>query len=70
MFHFRRITLFFLEKRLSEHKMTIFSKNFGGHGPFGPPAAPVLWPPIGNFLRTPLNGYARDDVITTAKFEN
>jgi len=32
-----RITLFCLEKRLSKHKMTIFSKNLGGHGPFGSP---------------------------------
>jgi len=30
MFDFRRITLFCLEKRLSKHKMTIFSKNLGG----------------------------------------
>jgi len=30
MFDFRRITLFCLEKRLSKHKMTIFSKNVGG----------------------------------------
>jgi len=37
MFNFRRITLFCLEKRLSKHKMTIFSKNLGGHGRFGPP---------------------------------
>ena len=36
---FRRITLFCLEKRLSKHKMTIFSKNLGGHGPSGPPLA-------------------------------
>jgi len=36
MFDFRRITLFCLEKRLSKHKMTIFSKNLGGHGPFAP----------------------------------
>jgi len=35
MFDFRRITLFCLEKRLSKHKMTLFSKNLGGHGPFG-----------------------------------
>jgi len=27
MFDFRRITLFCLEKRLSKHKVTIFSKN-------------------------------------------
>jgi len=27
---FRRITLFCLEERLSKHKMTIFSKNWGG----------------------------------------
>ena len=37
MFDFRRITLFCLEKRLSKHKMTIFSKNLEGHGPFPPP---------------------------------
>jgi len=29
-------TIFFI-KRLSKHKITIFSKHFGGHGPFGPP---------------------------------
>jgi len=34
---FRRITLFCLEKRLSKHKMAIFSKNSEGHGPFFPP---------------------------------
>jgi len=34
---FRRITLFFMEKRLSKHKMTIFSKNLGGHCPSSPP---------------------------------
>jgi len=39
MFDFRRITLFRLEKRFSMHKITIFSKNFGGHGPFGRPLA-------------------------------
>ena len=37
MFDFRRITLFCLEKHLSKHKMTIFSKNLGGHGLFDPP---------------------------------
>jgi len=37
MFDTRRITLFSLQKRLSKHKMTIFSKNLGGHGPFAPP---------------------------------
>jgi len=37
MFDFRRITLFCLEKCLSKHKMTMFSKNVGGHGHFGPP---------------------------------
>jgi len=37
MLDFRRITLFCLEKCLSKHKITIFSKNFGGsHGPFPP----------------------------------
>jgi len=37
MFHFRQITLFCLEKRLSTHKMTLCSKNLGGYGPFVPP---------------------------------
>jgi len=40
MFDFRRITLFCLEKRLSKHKMTIFSKNLGGHSLFGSPGYP------------------------------
>ena len=35
MFDFQRIALFCLEKCLSRHNMTIFSKNLGGHGPFG-----------------------------------
>jgi len=34
MIDFSRITLFCLEKRFSKHKMTVFSKNLGGHGPF------------------------------------
>ena len=34
MFDIRRITLFYLEKRLSK---PIFPKSFGGHGPFGSP---------------------------------
>jgi len=37
MFDFRRITLFCLEKRLSKHKITIFSKNFGGPWLLCPP---------------------------------
>jgi len=37
MFDFRRITLFCLKKRLSKHKTSTFSKNLGGHGPYGPP---------------------------------
>ena len=39
MLDFRQITLFCLEKRLSKHKMAIFSKNLEGHGHFGPPPA-------------------------------
>jgi len=40
MLDFRRITLFCLEKRLSKHKITTFSKNFGWcHGPSGPSLA-------------------------------
>jgi len=37
MFGFRRITLFCLEKRLSKHKITIFSKHLGGMAPLTPP---------------------------------
>jgi len=38
MFDFRRLTLFCSEKRLSMHKMTIFSKHFaGGMAPLPPP---------------------------------
>jgi len=38
MFDFRQITPFCLEKRLSKHKMTIFSKNVGGAmAPLAPP---------------------------------
>ena len=36
MFDCRWITLFCLEKRLSKHKMTTFSKNFGGTWPLWP----------------------------------
>jgi len=37
MFDFRRITLFCLEKRLSKHKITIFSKNLrGAKAPLAP----------------------------------
>ena len=39
MFDFRRITLFCLEKRLSKHKMAMFSKHFGGTGPRWSPLA-------------------------------
>jgi len=41
MFDFRRLTLFCWEKRLSKHKMTIFSNIFWGHGPFGALATPM-----------------------------
>jgi len=37
MFDSRRITLFSLQKRLSKHKMTIFSKNLEGVWPLFPP---------------------------------
>ena len=43
MFDFMRITQFCLENRLSKHKMTIFSKNLRGHGPFRPPPWLRLW---------------------------
>ena len=38
MFDFSRMRLFCLEKRLSKHRMAIFSKNLGGEWP--------LWPPL------------------------
>jgi len=41
MFDFRRIRLFCLEKRLTKHKMTIFSKNLGGMAPLPPLATPM-----------------------------
>jgi len=47
MFDFRRITLFCLEKRLSKHKMTMFSKNLGGAWPLCPTASLRLWLQIG-----------------------
>jgi len=37
MFDLTGITLFCLEKRLSKHKITIFSKILGEHGSFGHP---------------------------------
>ena len=43
MFDFSRITLFCLEKRLSKHKIPMFSKHFEGHGLFCfPLATPML----------------------------
>jgi len=36
MFDFRRITLFCLGYRLSNHKMTICSENLERHGPLAP----------------------------------
>jgi len=43
IFDFRRITLLCLEKRLSKHKMTIFSKNVGGAmAPLPPLATPMI----------------------------
>jgi len=35
-----------LEKRLSKHKKTTFSKNLRGHGPFGPPWLRLCVEPI------------------------
>jgi len=47
MFDLRWITLFCLEKRLSKHKITIFSKNLGGMAPLATPmyrtARNCLW---------------------------
>ena len=41
MFDFRRATVFCMEYRFSKHKMTRYSKNFGGHDPLGPVATPM-----------------------------
>jgi len=47
MFDFRRMTIFCLEKRLSKHKMTIFSKNLGrGMAPLAPLATPMCMCPV------------------------
>jgi len=53
IFDFREITLFCLEKRLSKHKMAIFSKHFGGHGPFGSPVATPIFVNPGVDFRCP-----------------
>jgi len=55
MLDFRRITLFCLEKRFSKHKITFFSKNWGGHGPF-PPGYAYGHTPISIILVTKLTG--------------
>jgi len=39
MFDIRRITQFCLEKRLSKHKITTFSKSLGGPWPLWAPLA-------------------------------
>ena len=44
MYDFRQITLFCLEKRLSKHKMTIFSKHFWEAWPLCPPPGYVHVP--------------------------
>jgi len=44
MFDSRRITPICLKKRLSKHKMTVFSKNLGGHGLIAPPPATPMAP--------------------------
>ena len=48
MFDFWRITLFCLEIGFSQHKLTIFSKNWGDMDPFSPPGyacdcSSILW---------------------------
>jgi len=59
MLDFRRITLFCLEKRLSKHKMTMFSKNWGGMAPLDPLATAMIghslkiWAPLSNLFATP-----------------
>jgi len=41
MFDYRRTTLFCSEKRLSKHKMTVFSEKLGGMAPLLPLATPM-----------------------------
>ena len=55
MFDFRQKALFCLGYRLSKHKMTINSKNFGGHGPFGPPLGHAYDPAPTDWARTGLH---------------
>jgi len=65
MFNIRRITIFCLEKRFSKYKMTIFSTNLGGYGPFdltGYDYALAL--SLENFLRTPLGKVSPNPRIT------
>jgi len=56
MLNFWRITRFCLEKRLSKHKITKFSKKLGGMASLAPHGYAYAFPPLGNFLRTPLAG--------------
>ena len=58
MFDFRLITLFCLEKRVSKHKMTMFSKNFGWPWPLWPPlATPTVSDPIRIVLKKLVSGH-------------
>jgi len=63
MFDFRRITLFCLEKRLSKHRITIFSKNFGeGVAPFAPPLATPMFTVSGGFRVKAIKALATDNL--------
>jgi len=56
MLDFWRITLFCLEKRLSRHKMTIFSRNFlGGMAALAPLPTPIH-EGIYTVIKLPRNG--------------
>ena len=59
MLDFWRITLFCLEKRLSRHKMTIFSRNFfwgAGAWPLWPPLPTPIHEGIYTVIKLPRNG--------------
>jgi len=60
MLDFRRITLFCLEKRISRHKMAIFSKTFGGPRSLWPP----LDTPMIHELKTLITGFVLTNYVS------
>jgi len=64
MFDFRRTTLFCLEKRLSKHKMTIFSKNLGGMAPIALPLATPMITSVENHIDARIKVRRFEDGVT------